>query len=399
MPATLPCPKMPRQPAKKRCSMPSRSTCCAARKRTSACAAVSRTPNAPSVYVAAVRTSEKHARPRRALQPSVTRREVAERALDLGPDRRELVLQLDELAPARHQPRQLLEVDLRLLVRPEARAAVQDHEPVPHRIGVVRVVRDEDDGHPAFARLQDVLEHDARLLHAERGGRLVEDQDARAEVHGARDRHRLTLAARERPDRLIGVADVDAHLAQLAPHDRLRLRRVEPLQRPDARPRLRTQEEVPPDRHQRHHREVLVDGGDSLRAGVARGLERHRLAVDAQAALARLVDAGEDLDEARLACAVVAEDARHLAPVDVGRDLLQRDDVAVVLGDLVGFEQMRGHVTLWARLRTTRLSSTAAKRIAPWNAYVQLLSHCASTIPSCTMPSIAAPKNVPITDP
>src|SRR5919198_6631374 len=42
MPATLPWPKMPKQPAKKRCLTPSRSTCCAARKRTSACAVVSR---------------------------------------------------------------------------------------------------------------------------------------------------------------------------------------------------------------------------------------------------------------------------------------------------------------------------------------------------------------------
>src|SRR5438477_5068201 len=42
MPATLPCPKIPKQPAKKRCRTPSRSTCCAARKRTSACAVVRR---------------------------------------------------------------------------------------------------------------------------------------------------------------------------------------------------------------------------------------------------------------------------------------------------------------------------------------------------------------------
>src|SRR3954470_22249628 len=41
MPATLPCPKMPKQPPKKRPRCPSRSTCCAARKRTRACAAVS----------------------------------------------------------------------------------------------------------------------------------------------------------------------------------------------------------------------------------------------------------------------------------------------------------------------------------------------------------------------
>src|SRR4051794_27909417 len=41
MPATLPCPKMPKQPPKKRARCPSRSTYCAARKRMRACAAVS----------------------------------------------------------------------------------------------------------------------------------------------------------------------------------------------------------------------------------------------------------------------------------------------------------------------------------------------------------------------
>src|SRR5579864_3651373 len=40
-PATLPCPKMPKHPPKKRCSAPSRSTCCAARNRRRACPTVS----------------------------------------------------------------------------------------------------------------------------------------------------------------------------------------------------------------------------------------------------------------------------------------------------------------------------------------------------------------------
>src|SRR6266508_4067848 len=125
-----------------------------------------------------------------------------------------------------------------------------------------------------------------------------------------------------------------------------------------------------------------------------------RLAVDEQPPLVRLVNPGENLDEAGLAGAVVAEDARDLAPVHVRRDVLQRDDVAVVLGDPVRFEQMgHRHLALCARLRISVLSSTAAKRIPPWKVKVQLLSHCESMIPSWTMPSIAAPKNVPITEP
>ena len=126
----------------------------------------------------------------------------------------------------------------------------------------------------------------------------------------------------------------------------------------------------------------------------------HLLPVDAQTALVRLVHAGENLDEARLAGAVVAEDARHLARVHVHRDVAEGNDVAVVLRDPFGFEEVRRvHLALCARLRMTVFSSTAANRIAPWNVKVQLLSHSAKMIPSCTIPSIAAPKKVPMTEP
>src|SRR2546423_12056503 len=109
--------------------------------------------------------------------------------------------------------------------------------------------------------------------------------------------------------------------------------------------------------------------------------------------------AREDLDEAGLAGAVVAQDAGHLAGVDVRGDVVQCDDVAVVLREVVGLEQVHGHLAFCARLRTNRFRTTAAKRMPPWNVYVQLLSHCASMMPSCTIPSMAAPKKVPITEP
>ena len=121
-------------------------------------------------------------------------------------------------------------VDLALRVVADHPAAVEEHEAVADREGVVRVVGDEDHADAALARLEDVLEHDARLLDAERRGRLVEDQHARAEVDRPRDRDRLPLAARERADRLVRVADVDPHLAQLA-----RARSSSPARRRTAR--------------------------------------------------------------------------------------------------------------------------------------------------------------------
>src|SRR2546429_7840804 len=109
---------------------------------------------------------------------------------------------------------------------------------------MVRVVGDEDHRDATVPGLEDVLEDDAGLLDAERRRRLVEDQHAGAEVHGPRDRDRLALAPGERPDRLVGIADVDAHLLELAADDPLRGRGVEPLQRPEALAWLRSEEEV-----------------------------------------------------------------------------------------------------------------------------------------------------------
>ena len=72
---------------------------------------------------------------------------------------------------------------------------------------------------PSARALGDVAQHHRGLLDAERRGRLVEDQDAGAEIDGAGDRHALALAAGKRADRLAGVADVDADLRHLLAGD------------------------------------------------------------------------------------------------------------------------------------------------------------------------------------
>ena len=56
-------------------------------------------------------------------------------------------------------------------------------------------------------------------MHAERRGRLVEDQDAGAEIDRASDGDALALAARKGADRLAGVADADADLGHLLAGD------------------------------------------------------------------------------------------------------------------------------------------------------------------------------------
>src|SRR6478752_8238429 len=142
-------------------------------------------------------------------------------------------------------------------------------------------------------------------------------------MHGASDSHALPLTAGQRAHWLVWIANVNAHIPHLLAGNLLRLLLVEPFQGPEPLPRLRTEEEVPPDRHQWHHGQVLVDGGDSHVQGISWLVELYWLAVHEQFALAWLMDAGQDLDERGLTGAVVAEHTRHLSCPHRGRDVGQ----------------------------------------------------------------------------
>ena len=205
---------------------------------------------------------------------------------------------------------------------------------VADQVGVVRVVGDEHDAQAGVPRRRGVLEHDTGLLDAERRGRLVEDQHPGAEVDRPGDRHALPLAAGERADRLVDVLDDDAHLAQLLVGDPLHVLDLEAASGHACRRHLGAEEEVAPDLHERHDGEVLVDGRDAVVERLPRRAEVHLLAVDLQRALVVRVQAGDDLDQGRLAGAVVAEHAGDLAGVDRQVDALERPDGAVDLADV-----------------------------------------------------------------
>src|SRR5262249_8565215 len=94
----------------------------------------------------------------------------------------ELVCELLQLGAAGHHPQEVLAADLALRRAVHQPSAVEDGEAIADRVGVMGVVGDEYDADAAVARLQDVAEHDPRLLDAECRGRLVKDQHSRAEV-------------------------------------------------------------------------------------------------------------------------------------------------------------------------------------------------------------------------
>ena len=236
---------------------------------------------------------------------------------------------------------QLFGIELTAAVRPARAAAGQDGERIADRQRVLDVVRDEDDPEPLVPRGDRMTEDDRRLLDAERRRRLVEDQDLGPEVLGPCDRQGLPFATRERADELLRVANVDPDVVHLLLGDPGGLVRIEPLEGPEPGRRLVAEEEVPADAHQRHDREVLVDGRDAGVQSVPGRPEGHRLAVDGERALVRRVDAREGLDQGRLAGPVVAEEAVDLAGPDLERDAFEGDDGAEVLRDVAGLEEGR----------------------------------------------------------
>ena len=105
--------------------------------------------------------------------------------------------------------------------------------------------------------------------------------------------------------------------------------------RPDPTCDLAVQEHVVVDGHPGHEREILEDRVDSERAGVRHGLQLHLFAVDEDLPRVRLVEAGQDLHERRLARAVVADQSEHLARADMERDVLERRDDTEALADVL----------------------------------------------------------------
>ena len=85
----------------------------------------------------------------------------------------------------------------------------------------------------------------------------------------------------------------------------------------------------------REQQQLLEDRGDAAALGVMRVREANDIAVQADGALVGLVEAGDDLDQRRLAGAVLAEQGMHLAGADIEADPVQRAHAGKRLGDLV----------------------------------------------------------------
>src|SRR5699024_9482857 len=114
---------------------------------------------------------------------------------------------------------------------------------------------------------------------------------------------------------------------------------------------LASQEDVVAHREVRGQAQFLMDDRDPVVPGVVGGGEADRPPIEVDGSGGGLLHAGEDLHQGGFAGAVLAEQRRHLAPVDGEVDPLQRLGAAVVLDDV---PRLQDHVVVRARCGAAR---------------------------------------------
>ena len=243
---------------------------------------------------------------------------------------------------------------------PSRRTAIDVGE--PH--DVAQDVGDVDDRLAGLVQPVDDLEEAIGLARRQRGGGLVEDEDAG--VHGERlgDLDELPLAGREALHLHVG-RDVQVHHGQEllgAPAD------LAPAQqRHLAHGREVADEEVLGDGEVGEEVQLLVDEGDAGAVGIARVARRVDLAVQQHLARVERHDAAQDVHERGLAGAVLADQADDAAALDVEGDALQdrhaEEGLADVLEAQDGVCHLRPPHALCSRMRRRATSMRAAKRM------------------------------------
>ena len=122
--------------------------------------------------------------------------------------------QLGQLAPD-HEPRQCAAVGFSGCGRRDDLTPAQDADPVRDLHYLVELVRDEDDAEALPRHAAERLHQTPRLLRRENGGRLVQNEDPRAEIEQTQDLHSLLLADGELPDLCARIDAETVALAQL----------------------------------------------------------------------------------------------------------------------------------------------------------------------------------------
>ncbi len=303
----------------------------------------------------------------------VLHREPIDRQHHLAGGHALLVVALGDLA-AHHEADDLVLGEGAASLRGHPLTVAQHGDGVGDGKDLLEAVRDVDDGHPIGLELrEDAREEQVDLGAGERRGRLVEEEQARAPVHRTQNLQHLALPGAERRHALQRVERQSVAReqgARLFPHalpvdhrEHLAARGVAP------------HEDVLGHREVRRQVELLIDHADPPRLRVLGREGVHRLAVELDGAAVGRHAAAEDLEERRLAGAVLPHDGVHAPGRHVEGDALQRLDTAVVLAERVNgelhaplLEPAAGEVTApgpWRWSRWGRLMARASSLRRP----------------------------------
>jgi hypothetical protein len=189
-------------------------------------------------------------------------------------------------------------------------------------------VADEDHRDPGRLQLPDHLEQGGHLGLVQRRGRLVHHHQLGVEGDGPGDRHHLLegdVELAQRPGHVHPDPEALQQLVGLGVH-------APAVEQAEAA-RLAAEEDVLGHGPERHQVDLLVDGADPARLGLLGRVEVDRLGVKGDGAGVAAVGTGQDLDQGRLAGAVLAHDGVDLAPPHHQRGLLQGADPGEGLAD------------------------------------------------------------------
>jgi hypothetical protein len=216
--------------------------------------------------------------------------------------------------------------------------AVAEHRAdVGERLDLVHAVRDVEDRETVRPQAGEDLVDLLDIGGGQRRGRLVEDQELRVAAERLGDLNHLAARERKVAHPLhgvhVGTADAGEELAgdlALPPA----------VDQAEATRRI-GDADVVGDRQVGHQRQLLEDADDARPVGGDRRGEAHASSLEEHLALGRLHDAGHDLDQGRLAGAVLAQHRMDGAALAAEVDLVQRAHAAVVLADAAHLPERR----------------------------------------------------------
>ena len=176
---------------------------------------------------------------------------------------------------------------------------------------------------PPLLQLAQDVEQVIGLRVGERGRRLVEHEDPAIERQRAGDLEQLAMRGRERFGERVRI---DPQRQSIEHRSRARAHRrfVEPAEAAD----LAAAEDVGRDAEVGQAQHLLVDHADAVLDGLARARRRERLSAPADLAAIGPDQPGEDLQQRRLAGAVLADERVRLALRHIEADAAQGVDGA-----------------------------------------------------------------------